>query len=98
MFEEFASKVWWILKVLPGVGLAPFFSALRPGHADGISTSMPWPSLVIWQKAEELHGGREKLTQKLDELFTVPSNFKTGSYKDAMGLNSSRKTACADRS
>ncbi|CAE7468453.1 unnamed protein product, partial [Symbiodinium necroappetens] len=30
----------------------------------------------------ELHGGRDKLTQKLDELFTVPSNFKTGSYKN----------------
>ena len=31
---------------------------------------------------QELHGGRDKLTQKLDELFTVPANFKTGSYKD----------------
>jgi len=29
----------------------------------------------------DLHGGREKLLAKLHELFTVPANFKTGSYK-----------------
>ena len=42
---------------------------------------------LLWHRfGKELHGGREKLTQKLDELFTVPSNFKTGSYKDVVAL------------
>lgn len=32
-------------------------------------------------EAEELHGGREGLVAKLESLFTVPADFKTGSYK-----------------